>query len=325
MSFPRSTKRHAFIAICALLFTVLTGFSAAQAQDNTLRIVVPYPAGGSLDLVARILAAELAPRLGTPVIVENISGNGGRLALQNIKRMPNDANVVVLANPALMVIAPLLFKNNGYEPEADFQAISQVSSYEFGVAVGAAVPVREFRHMMAWIQANPEKASIGVPAMSSLPYFFALLVNKASNTQTPIANYRGSAPMLTDLVGGHIPVAIDTLDALLPLHQAGKVKILGTSGDKRSVLTVPTLKESGVDIAAKGWDVLFAKNSMSADKAQKIAAEVNAIMQLPAVREKFLNAKADPVASNQAQTKDMIISFKALWQPMILKSGLKFE
>jgi tripartite-type tricarboxylate transporter receptor subunit TctC len=239
--------------------------------------------------------------------------------------MPADANVVVIANPALITVAPMVYKNNGYDPDADFQPLSQVTSYEFGVAVGAAVPVSAFSHMMAWIKANPDKANIGVPATGSLPHFFALMVNKATGTATPVVGYKGSAPLSVDLIGGHIPVAIDTLDTLLPQHLGGKIKILATSGEKRSVSSIPTLKESGFDTAATGWNVLFAKSGMPADKAARIASEVAAIMQMPAVREKVIAAKSDPVAATQAQTKAMLAKFKAQWQPVILQAGLKFD
>ena len=317
-----TTKR---LMLAALLSTSLLSITGVQAQDNNLRLIVPYPPGGSTDLAARIVANELQTRLGSNVVVENMVGAGGRLAMQNIKRMPADANVLVIANPALITVAPLVFKSTGYDPDADFQALSQVSIYEFGVAVGTAVPVREFPHMMAWIKANPEKANIGVPASGSLPHFFALMVNKATNTNSPVIGYKGSAPLNTDLMGGHVPVAIDTVDTMLPLHLAGKIKILGTSGEKRSVPTIPTLKESGFNIAATGWNVIFAKSSMPADKAARIAKEVAAIMQMPAVRDKFINAKAEPISSTQQQTKDMLSKFKAQWQPVIQQSGLKFD
>ncbi len=317
-----TTKR---LMLAALLSTSLLSITGVQAQDNNLRLIVPYPPGGSTDLAARIVANELQTRLGSNVVVENMVGAGGRLAMQNIKRMPADANVLVIANPALITVAPLVFKNTGYDPDADFQALSQVSIYEFGVAVGTAVPVREFPHMMAWIKANPEKANFGVPATGSLPHFFALMVNKATNTNSPVIGYKGSAPLNTDLMGGHVPVAIDTVDTMLPLHIAGKIKILGTSGEKRSVPTIPTLKESGFNIAATGWNVIFAKSSMPADKAARIAKEVASIMQLPAVRDKFTNAKAEPISSTQQQTKDMLSKFKAQWQPVIQQSGLKFD
>lgn len=317
-----TTKR---LMLAALLSTSLLSITGVQAQDNNLRLIVPYPPGGSTDLAARIVANELQTRLGSNVVVENMVGAGGRLAMQNIKRMPADANVLVIANPALITVAPLVFKNTGYDPDADFQALSQVSIYEFGVAVGTAVPVREFPHMMAWIKANPEKANFGVPATGSLPHFFALMVNKATNTNSPVIGYKGSAPLNTDLMGGHVPVAIDTVDTMLPLHIAGKIKILGTSGEKRSVPTIPTLKESGFNIAATGWNVIFAKSTMPADKAARIAKEVAAIMQLPAVRDKFINAKAEPISSTQQQTKEMLSKFKAQWQPVIQQSGLKFD
>ena len=317
-----TTKR---LMLAALLSTSLLSITGVQAQDNNLRLIVPYPPGGSTDLAARIVANELQTRLGSNVVVENMVGAGGRLAMQNIKRMPADANVLVIANPALITVAPLVFKSTGYDPDADFQALSQVSIYEFGVAVGTAVPVREFPHMMAWIKANPEKANFGVPATGSLPHFFALMVNKATNTNSTVIGYKGSAPLNTDLMGGHVPVAIDTVDTMLPLHLAGKIKILGTSGEKRSVPTIPTLKESGFNIAATGWNVIFAKSTMQADKAARIAKEVAAIMQLPAVRDKFINAKAEPISSTQQQTKDMLSKFKAQWQPVIQQSGLKFD
>ena len=317
-----TTKR---LMLAALISTSLLSITGVQAQDNNLRLIVPYPPGGSTDLAARIVANELQTRLGSTVVVENMVGAGGRLAMQNIKRMPADANVLVIANPALITVAPLVFKSTGYDPDADFQALSQVSIYEFGVAVGTAVPVREFPHMMAWIKANPEKANFGVPATGSLPHFFALMVNKATNTNSPVIGYKGSAPLNTDLMGGHVPVAIDTVDTMLPLHLAGKIKILGTSGEKRSVPTIPTLKESGFNIAATGWNVIFAKSSMPADKAARIAKEVAAIMQLPAVRDKFINAKAEPISSTQQQTKEMLSKFKAQWQPVIQQSGLKFD
>ena len=319
----KSNRRTLISAICTGLIAVAC--SCSFAQDSTLRMIVPYPAGGSTDLAARIIANELQTRLGSTVMVENMVGAGGRLAMQNIKRMPADTNVLVIANPALITVAPVVYKTNGYEPETDFQALTQVTSYEFGVAVGAAVPVREFPHMMAWIKANPDKANIGVPAAGSLPHFFALMVNEATGTQTPVVGYKGSAPLSTDLMGGHVPVAIDALDALLPLHQGGKIRILGTSGDKRTITNIPTLKESGFKVSATGWNVIFAKASMPADKAARIAKEIAAIMQLAVVREKFLAAKAEPISSTQAQTKTMLASFKTQWQPVIVQSGLKFD
>ncbi len=126
----------------------------------------------------------------------------------------------MLANPAVMVVAPLVFKDIDYDAERDFTAGLAVTDYEFGLAVATAVPVRELPHMLAWLRANPDKANFGVPATGSLPHFFALMTAEKAGVQAQVVGYRGSAPLLTDLIGGQMPVAFDTLDSLLPQFEA---------------------------------------------------------------------------------------------------------
>lgn len=317
MSFTRRT----LIALPAL--AAFAGAARAQATPP-LRIVVPYAAGGASDRAARFLAEGLQARLGSPVIVENITGAGGRLAMRQIATQP-DTNVVVLANPALMVVAPLVYKNNGYHPERDFQPLSQVSTYEFAVAVGAAVPVRELNHLMAWMKANPQQATIGVPATGSLPHFFALMWAKAAGAQVEVVGYKGSAPLATDVIGGHVPAAVDTLDALVTLHESGKLRILATSGAKRSLAQVPTFQEAGTQLVASGWNVAFAKASMPVAQAERLSREIAAVMAQPAVREKFLQAKIEPVSSNADETRRMLSAFSSQWVPPIQQAGLQFE
>ncbi len=309
-----------------LALSLTLGAFTAMAQDSVLRIVVPYPAGGSSDRAARFLAEALGPRIQQTVVVENIVGAGGRLAMQQLKRSTVDAhNTLVLVNPALMVIAPTVYKNNGYDAEADYQPVSQIARYEFAATVGAAVPVREFNHLLAWIRANPEKANFGVPATGSLPHFFALMTAQAAGTQTPIIGYRGSAPLTQDLIGGHVPVAIDSIDALLPLHEAGRVRILATSGERRLVPTIPTLKESGMNVVATGWNTLYAKTEMGKDRVALLAREIAQIMTQPKIREQFAAAKAEPVSASLAQTQTTLAAFKAQWVPVVQKSGLKLD
>jgi tripartite-type tricarboxylate transporter receptor subunit TctC len=318
------------ISVVAVAASFAASFAAttlpAFAQDNnTLRIVVPYPPGGSSDLAARIIANELQPRLKIPVMVENLTGAGGRVALQQIKRMPNDANVIVLVNPALMVIMPEVVREVGYSVDADFQPITQVSTYELALAVGAAVPVRELSHLYAWMRANPEKSNFGVPATGSIPHFFSLMLAQAAGVKAPVVGYRGSAPLVTDLVGGHVPVAIDALDSLLPMHETKKVRILATSGEKRSIASIPTLKEAGTNLSASGWNAFYAKSTMPKDKVELFAKEISDIMKLPAIREKFIAAKAEPISATQQQTLKNLATFKAQWVPVVKQSGLKFD
>ncbi len=316
-------KRN-FLGLCAMASALALSTQTA-AQDNTLRLIVPYPPGGTSDQAARILAAELQPKLGTPVIVENIVGAGGRVAMQQIKRMPNDANVLVLVNPALMVIAPLVFNNIGYEPDTDFVPVSQVTRYEMGVAVAASHEAKSMADLNRWIKTNGAKATFGVPATGSIPHFFALMVSQAAGAEVPVIGYKGSAPLVNDMLGGHVPVAIDALDTLLPQHEGGKARILATSGGTRSVKDVPTLKEQGLNLEADGWNIFYAKNTLPADRLARYAKEISALMATPAIREKFVNLKMDPVSADREKTTATVNGFKSLWVPVIKKAGLKFD
>lgn len=311
----------------ASVFTAVLALSAslAQAQEAPLRIVVGYAPGGSSDRVARIVADKLQAKLGSPVIVENRTGAGGRLSAQAVKSAPANQPALLLANPAVMLVAPLVFPDAGYDAERDFRPVSHVNSYEFGVAVSAAVPVRELPHLIAWLRANPDKANFGVPATGSLPHFFGLMVGDAAKVSAEVVGYRGSAPLLNDLIGGQVPVAFDTFDTLLPQHEAGKVRILAVSSAKRSPLDpkIPTFKEGGLDLAATGWNTFFAPMSMPKAQAERLAGLIHEVMKDPDTRRKFEAAKMEPVASTMAQTEAMLKAYRAQWAPVVQRSGFK--
>jgi tripartite-type tricarboxylate transporter receptor subunit TctC len=297
--------------------------AAAQPLDSPLRIVVGYAPGGATDRVARIVGDKLQAKLGVPVVVDNKPGAGGRLAAQQVKATPAAQNVLMLANPAVMVVAPLVFKDNGYDAERDFVPVSHVNDYEFALSVATAVPVRELPHLLAWMRANPEKANVGVPATGSLPHFFGLMVGEKAKVPTQVVGYRGSSPLLTDLIGGQVPIAVDTLDVVIPQHQAGKVRILAMSGAKRSPFApeVPTFKEAGLDLVATGWNAFFAPASMPRDKVARLSQAIREVMQDPDTVRRFKDALMTPVASTQEQTAAMLKAYRAQWAPVVQKSG----
>lgn len=310
----------------ALLAAALAAASLpvqAQAPEGPLRIVVGYAPGGSTDRVARIVGDKLQAKLGTNVIVENKTGAGGRLAAQQVKATPAGQNVLMVGNPAVMVVAPLVFKDNGYDAERDFVAVSHVNDYEFGLAVATAVPVRELSHLLAWLRANPDKANFGVPATGSLPHFFALMTGEKAGVKAQVVGYRGSGPLITDLIGGQVPVAVDTFETLLPQHDGGKVRILASSGAKRSphAPNVPTFKEAGLDLVATGWNAFFAPATMPRERVERYAKAIREVMSDPDTQRKFADAKMTPVVATQAQTQAMLKAYRAQWAPVVQKSG----
>ncbi|MDH0418904.1 MULTISPECIES: tripartite tricarboxylate transporter substrate-binding protein [Delftia] len=290
-----------------------------------LRIVVGYPPGGATDRVARIVADKLQARVGSPVVVENKPGAGGRLSAQYVKNAPASQPALLLANPAVMLVAPLVFPDSGYDPDKDFRPVSEVNRYEFGVAVASAVPVRQLSHLLAWLRANPQQANVGVPATGSLPHFFSLMLGEAAKVRTETVGYKGSAPLLTDLVGGQVPLAIDTFDVLLPQHEAGKIRVLAVSGERRSTMApdIPTLKESSLNLSGMGWNTLFAPQSMAPDIAERLSRMVQEIMKEPDTRQKFEASRLTPVSSSSAQTAEMLKAYRAQWTPVVQRSGFK--
>lgn len=314
---------HTLIRWLALAFAASAIAAQAQPLDGPVRIVVGFAPGGSSDRVARIVADKLQAKLGVPVIVDNKTGAGGRLAAQQVKATPAGQNVLMLANPAVMTVAPLVFKDSGYDPERDFVAVSHVNNYEFAVSVGAAIPVRELTHLLAWLRANPGKANFGVPATGSLPHFFALMMGEKAKVDAQVVGYRGSAPLLNDLLSGQVAVGVDTFDTVLPQHEAGKIRVLAISSDKRSPLAphIPTFKEAGLDLVATGWNAFFAPATMPQAKVDLLSKAIREVMQDADTQRKFADQKMAPVVSTQAQTQAMLKAFRAQWAPIVQKSG----
>lgn len=322
--FPTLGRRLALAAVLlAGAFPALPAF--AQKSEPPLRFLVGYAPGGASDRAARIVAQALQEKYGTTVVVENKAGAGGRLAAQQLSHAGPGDNVLMLGNPAVITVAPIVFKDNGYDADADFVPVSHVTSYDFAIVTGTRVPVREMSHLAAWLKANPDKAFFGVPATGSLPHFFALMLGERAGVKGEVVGYKGSAPLSTDLLGGQVPVGVDTLDAVLALHQSGKLRILAVSGKTRSPFAkdIPTLKETGIDLVADGWNAFFAAKTMPADKVRKLAGEIQTVMADPVVQQRFLQANMVPVSRSQEQTAQMLKAYKAQWQPVVRKSGIQ--
>ena len=323
------SRREALVSLSALGALTAVGAwprsARAATLDGPLTLVVGYAPGGATDQVTRLVGERLQARLGVSVVVENRTGAGGRIAAQQAKRTPAGQNLLMLGNPAVMVVAPVVFKDAGYDPETDFVPVSNVNQYDFGIAVGREVPVRELSHLVAWLRANPAQANFGVPATGSLPHFFGLMLGEAVKLQPQIVGYRGSAPLTTDLIGGSLPVAIDTFETLLPQHRAGKIKVLAMSGTRRATFApeVPTFREAGFDLTASGWNAFFAPATMPAAKVQLLAGAIRDVMKDPALQARFAELNMTPVASTQAETQAMLKAYRAQWLPVVKRSNFQ--
>jgi tripartite-type tricarboxylate transporter receptor subunit TctC len=162
-----------------------------------------------------------------------------------------------------------------------------------------------------------------VPATGSLPHFFALMTGDQAGVKAQVVGYRGSGPLVTDLLGGQVPVAFDTFETLLPQHEAGKLRVLASSGARRSPFApkVPTFREAGLDLVATGWNAFFAPASMPAERVARYATAIREVMRDPDTQRRFADAKMTPVVSTQAETEAMLKKYRAQWGPVVQKSG----
>lgn len=307
-----------------LLQSTLT-LAETPAFSNPFYITVGYAPGGATDRAARFIADQLQERLKVNVLVENRSGAGGRIAAQYLKNQGVSKDILIMANPATMVIAPLVFNHLSYDPDLDFKPVSVISNYTFGVAVAADSPLKNLDDLIEWAKTNPNDFNVGVPASGSLPHFFALMLAEKSGVEAEVIGYRGSAPALNDLIGGNIPVAIDTIDVLSPQHRGERIRILATSGSEPdpSLEGVPTLTQSGLDIQASGWNTLYISAEADDKKVDYLADLLKEIMSQPEIQARFKNSDLPPVAANRAESTATVEDFKQLWTPIIQASGYK--
>lgn len=317
----RSISRLAATALCCAL--PLTAVAAPPALPDPLTVVVPYQPGGASDRAARIVAEGLQKQFGANVIVENRSGAGGRIAAQYVKGADVSRNTVVLANPAIMVVAPMVYADLAYEPRKDFQPVAMATQYGFGIAVAADSAIETLPQLVDWVKSNPGKFNMAVPATGSLPHFFGLMLADRIGVETVIIGYKGSAPAITDLIGGQVPVAIDTLDSLTPHHENGRIRILATSGEERerSLPDVPTFSEQEIELVSTGWNAFFASAAMPAEQVNALGTAISQVTATAEVQEKLLQSDMTPISADAAETVQQIEAFREQWAPVIKASN----
>jgi tripartite-type tricarboxylate transporter receptor subunit TctC len=315
-------RRH-FAALAAATLAA----PAVLAQDRTVRIWVGFPPGGSADQIARLLAQKMAASLNQTVIVDNKPGAAGRLVLNELKRMPPDGQNLVLSPSGAMVIAPWLYSNIGYDPIKDFTPVSRIVTFDFAVTAGPAAPQGDLKSVLAWMKANPAKASYGTSGAGTVPHFAGLMLSQSAGVPLTHVAYRGGAPAAQDLIGGQIPLMVDTASETLEHHKAGKVRILAVTGEQRSraLPDVPTLKEQGINMAADAFFGLYGPPGMSADVVARLDRAVADALRQPDVQEKIHGFGLVPNHAPAADLAATQASHLKRWETPIKASGFKPE
>lgn len=279
-----NTLRHT-VAVGTLL---LAGI--AQAQTGTIRLLVGFPAGGGTDVIARTLADKLKDQLGNNVIVENRAGAGGQIAAQALKAAPADGTTFFLSHDHTISILPLVTRNPGFDPAKDFVAVAGFATFVNAFAVSGGTPAASMNEYVAWVRTQGGKGNVGVPAPASVPEFLVKLIGQKYTLDLQAAPYRGSAPMMADMLGNQIGAGVGSVPDFIENHKAGKIRVVAVLGGKRQAALpdVPTFAELGLagfeDVPYYG---IFAPAGTPRATIDRFAEAVAKVIAMPDVRDRL--------------------------------------
>lgn len=315
----------------ALALPLLAKGNQAVASDALMKIIFPFSAGGGGDVLCRLVAQEIAQPLDRSVIVENRTGADGLIGIRAVKTAAPDGTMALVTTGPTMYLLPMVETHPSFNTEKDFVPVSLLARFDFGIVAGPAVNADlkqvDFKQLVAWLKDHSSQATFGVPSNGTIPHFTGSKLEKILGISMTRVAYRGSAPVINDLLGKTLPFGITTVADAMGQHRAGGVKILAVSSAERSPLLpdVPTLKESGVDLVADGWYGIWLPAGSSTEFAAKLSAAAAAALAKPDVKQKLLAIGLKPVGSTPEGLKKELADDTAFWQPIVTATGYKVE
>jgi tripartite-type tricarboxylate transporter receptor subunit TctC len=319
-------RRQFSLSSAALLLAA--GRVQAQVLE-TARVLCGFPAGGTTDAVSRRVADKLRPGYAKAALVDNKPGAGGRLAVEELKRSPNDGSVMLLTPAAMITLYPHLYTKLAYGIE-DVTPVCTACQVSFGFGVGPAVPesVKNLKDFLAWAKANPSNANYGSPGAGSPPHFIGALLAKESGVDLRHVPYRGSAPGIQELIGGQVASFTSPIGDYLPHLKSGKLRLLATSGATRSrfVPDVATYTEQGFKaLEISEWYGFFLPAKAAPELTQRLAAAIKAAVTAPDVVEAFAQLGLEAQANTPAELAQAVRSENQGWAPVVKRIGFTPE
>jgi tripartite-type tricarboxylate transporter receptor subunit TctC len=325
------TRRRTFIGrsvlgALALTLGLVAGLAAAQSPAR-INILVGFPPGGGTDAIARILGERLKDKLGVPVTVENKAGAGGQIAAQALKAAHPDGTTIFLSHDHTISILPMLVKNPGFDPARDFVPVAGFATFVNAFAVSAGTPARTLAEYVSWVRTTRGgKGAVGIPAPASTPEFLVKVVGDRYKLDLVAAPYKGSAPMMADMLGNQIPAGIGSVSDFIENHRAGKIRVVAVLGKPRQAALpdVPSFAELGVDgLEDTPYYGLFAPAGTPAATLERIAAALAQVLDEPKVRGQLTDMGLTVGYQNAAQFGKTVDSYSRVWAGIIKASGFQ--
>ena len=324
----RSWLLSAFICATSAFICVPSLALAQSYPSKPIRFVVPYPAGGPLDTIARLLGQKVGEGVGQPVVVDNKPGAGGNIGADIVAKSPADGYTILMGAVATHAINPTLYASIPYDPARDFAPITQVASTPNVLVVNPSVPASSVREFIAHAKANPGKLNFGSGSTGSAGHLAGELFKTMAGVEMTHVPYKGAAPAMNDLVGGQIQLMFDNLASSLGQVKAGRIKAIAVTTAKRTPLApdLPTVAESGLpgfDIST--WFGIFAPAGTPREALDKLHAQFTRALAAPDVREKMLALGAEPVGNRPEEFAAYIKAEADKYARVIKASGAKAD
>jgi tripartite-type tricarboxylate transporter receptor subunit TctC len=320
-----------FFGIAIALALALNSHAPAMAQaypSGTVSVIVPYPPGGSVDGVARILVQKLNETLGQHFIVENRAGGAsGTVGATAVARAAPDG-YTLMVSASVHVINPFLYKNVPYDAVKDFTPVTLVAEGPLIVSTTPSVPANNLKDFFDLVRKDPQKYTFGTTSIGSASHLAIELIKREAHVDTLVVAYKGTAPALTDLMSGQIHLLADPMLSSLPLAQGGKIKALGLTSLKRASAApdIPTVEESGMKgFEFVSWYGLWGPKNLPADISAKLQAEVEKILARPDVKERLHTLGFDPIGSTADQFARYIDTEMAKYSAIITGAKISTE
>lgn len=308
----------------------LAGAVHAQGETRPIRFLVGFAPGGGTDAVARLMADKLKDLLEQPVVVENLVGAGGRLAANATVAAAPDGMTFMVANNAVHTFQTLVFGAQiKWHYRRDFTPVAQLTSYPLALAVASSLGVSNVAEFVAWARAHPGKASFGTAGLGGQSHFSGVQLAREAGIQLEPVAYKGATPMVTDLVGGHVPAGISLMDDMLKFHRAGSLKVIGVFSEQRSpvVPDIPTFVEQGYrNLYSESWQGVWGPARLPPAQVERLQNAIRRVLEMPDVRQAlttrlFVVPTFRPAAEMAAMQDEEI----RRWEPIIRSSGFKPE
>jgi tripartite-type tricarboxylate transporter receptor subunit TctC len=326
------SKRSCHWASIAV-FVAASATAPAPALAQTLKkpahIIVGFPAGGGTDVIARILADRLRGSYAPTVLVENKPGAAARIAVEYVKNAEPDGSVLLFTPDFPITVYPHSFRSLNYDPLHDLVPVAPAARSMLTYNVGAAVPdsVRTLKDFVAWCQANPSKAAYGTTAAGGTPHFVGMMFAAAAGIPMTAVHYRGGAPALQDLIGGHVASSVNPISESLTQAKAGTLRILAVTGPQRSTFLpdIPTMVEAGYDVVVASWLGLFAPAKTPNGIVDGLSAAVAEAVKSPHMIENLAKVGNEPHYQAPADFAATVRADLARWGPVVKASGFVAE